>query len=493
MNVADLLARQAVKMPHATAVIQAERILSFAEFDALVWGLCRCFRENGLLVGDVVGVHVQNPLLHLATILALARSGMVSVAISTLGSDGQASRNILLRAAVSAVIDDAGSLNWGCQKQINLDPVHALNLQGEHDESLRVDLPNARMMLRTSSGTTGLPKIVEATHASMIASIRREIACIGYPVGERYLTPVALQFDGPRRRYLSCLASGATAVMPSGVPSFTSLFALIDQHDIRHFSCVPSQAYQMALSVPPGKQRFPQMRCFRLSAGPSEAQLHQFLRERLTPNICISYGCTELGPLTVAKPDLVTSKPQSVGYAMPGIELEIVSANDDPVPAGAVGIVRLRTEGMPAGYLGDPAATEKYFRNGWFYPGDLGSIAEDGLVFHLGRADDMMIMNGVNIYPAEIEQAMMSHPAVVDAVAMPLKHKVVNDIPVCVLALGAGQALSEQELLVFARRRLESHSPKRIFVLDEIPRNEHGKVKRPELIQTIVSRLQAET
>lgn len=348
-------------------------------------------------------------------------------------------------------------------------------------------------MFRTSSGTTGLPKIVEATHASMIASIQREIACIAYPVGERYLTPVALQFDGPRRRYLSCLAAGATAVMPSGVPNFSTLLALIDQHDIRHFSCVPSQAYQLAMSVPPGKQRFPQMRCFRLSAGPSDAELHKLLRERLTSNICISYGCTELGPLTVAKPDLVASKPQSVGYTMPGIQLQIVSAKHDPLPPGEVGIVRLRTEGMPTGYLGDPVATEMFFRSGWFYPGDLGKVAEDGLVFHLGRADDMMILNGINIYPAEIEQAMLSHPAVVDAVAMPLKHPVLNDIPICALALGAGENLSEQELLIFARRRLESRGPKRILILEKIPRNEHGKVKRPELIKTITLMLRAES
>lgn len=130
MNVADLLFRQAEEMPHATAVIQGERVFSFAEFDALVWGLCHYFREHGLLAGDVVGVHVQNSLLHLATILALARSGMVSVAISVLGGDSQANRNILLRTAASAVINDVPGLDWGGQRQVDLDPGHALKARG---------------------------------------------------------------------------------------------------------------------------------------------------------------------------------------------------------------------------------------------------------------------------------------------------------------------------------------------------------------------------
>ena len=489
MNVADLLTRQALLTPDATAVIREDRALSYAAFEAMIWGLCRHLRDCGLRTGDVVGVHLQDPLLHLAAVLSLARSGMISVAVSATGTDTQAGGSILMRTGASAVLDDDGFMDWGGRTRVPLDPESTLALAGDPDETLRSDEPNRWMIYKTSSGTTGTPKIVGATHEGMIASIERELVCIGYPPGERYLTPVALRFDGPRRRYIACLASGATAVMPPKNGSASSLLAAIDHYDIRHYSCVPSQAYEMAAVVGPGGQRFPHMRCLRLSAGPSDEALHRLLRERLTSNLLISYGCTELGPITVASPELVRSSPRSVGRAMPGIELQVVSAEDQVLAPDTVGLIRIRAEGMPHAYHDDAEATAKYFRNGWFYPGDLGRMSGDGLLFHMGRSDDMMIMNGINIYPAEIEQTMMSHPSVRDAVAMPLKHQIVNNVPVCAVALNPGEDVSELQLLSFARGRLGAHSPRRVVILDGIPRNEHGKVQREELAQAISHRL----
>jgi D-alanine-D-alanine ligase-like ATP-grasp enzyme len=107
----------------------------------------------------------------------------------------------------------------------------------------------------------------------------------------------------------------------------------------------------------------------------------------------------------------------------------------------------------------------------------------------MGRADDMMILNGINIYPAEIEQAMLSHPSVAEAAAFPLKHRVANDVPVCAVVLNDAERVSERDLLVFARGKLGSHSPKRVAILDGMPRNEHGKLQRQALSQAVVSRL----
>ena len=489
MNVADLLTRQALATPQATAVIHGDRSYTYQALEALVWGLCRHLRECGLRPGDVVGLQLEDPLLHLAAVLALARSGMVSVAITAEGADTGPGSRILTRTGASAVIEDDRVLDWGVPTQVRLEPDRVAALAAEPDATLRCAQPEGLLHYKTSSGTTGEPKIVGATHAGMISSIARETSCIGYPPGERYLTPVSLRFDGPRRRYVACLAGGGTAVMPPSDGSPASLLEIIERHDVAHYACVPSQAYALAAAVEPGRQRFPRMRCLRLSAGPSDASLHQLLRERLTSNVLISYGCTELGPLTVAPPDLVASRPETVGRPMPGIELQVVSAEDQSLPPGAAGVIRIRAEGMPQAYHDDPEATAKFFRNGWFYPGDLGKTDEEGLVFHLGRADGMMILNGINIYPAEIEQAMLSHPAVRDAVALPLKHRVANDVPVCALVLHDDQHVSERALMRFARGRLGSHSPKRIAILDAIPRNEHGKVQRPALLQAVAASL----
>ena len=205
--------------------------------------------------------------------------------------------------------------------RVRLDPESAPDLRGEPDDSLRVDRPGALLMYSNSSGTTGVPKLFGITHEGCVASLLAEVESIGYPAGERYLSAVSPSYAGPRRRYLCCLAAGGTAVMLPSDGSLAALVETIDRHDIRHFSCVPSQAYEMARTVPAGTgPRFPRMRCLRLSAGPSEESLHRLVRERLTPNVLVSYGCNELGPLTVAPPDLLAQRPDSVGRPMPGVE-----------------------------------------------------------------------------------------------------------------------------------------------------------------------------
>jgi acyl-CoA synthetase (AMP-forming)/AMP-acid ligase II len=141
-----------------------------------------------------------------------------------------------------------------------------------------------------------------------------------------------------------------------------------------------------------------------------------------------------------------------------------------------------------AGYHDDPAATRKAFRGGWFRTGDLVRALPDGQLVYCGREDHMMIMNGVNIHPAEIERTLCEHPAVADAAAVPLRHPVHQEVPVCAVVLRPGIPVTDRELLAFAERRLGFRGPRGIVVLDEIPRNAQGKLQRDRIIEAVASR-----
>jgi cyanophycin synthetase len=491
-NLADLVTHRAVAAPNETAVIHDDRLISCQTLEDWVWGLCQRLGDSGLAAGSVVGLHLNNPLLHLVALLAAARSGLVSLALEAHGGDTAQGDALLARTGAIAVLTDQQQQGWAVPSILHFDADALKTLAASPNPALRCDQPPGLLHFKTSSGTTGTPKIIGATHAGMITSIEREIRSIGYLPGERYLTPVSMRFDGPRRRYLACLSAGSVAVLPSSQGGgLAELVDTIDRHAVSHFSCVPSQAYELANAMAPGRQRFAAMRCFRLSAGPSEASLHQLVRERLTSHVLVSYGCTELGPMTVATPDLVAAHPQTVGRPMPGVNVQVVTDDGRPLPRNAVGLIRVRVEGMPSAYHDDLEATRRGFRDGWFYPGDLGRLDAQGLLYHMGRADGMMVFDGINIYPAEIEQAMLSHPAVRDAVAMPLKHPVSSDVPVCAVALKGDARPSEMDLLAFARSRLGARRPHRIAVLDRIPRNVHGKVQRPALQQALALRIGA--
>ncbi len=219
------------------------------------------------------------------------------------------------------------------------------------------------------------------------------------------------------------------------------------------------------------------------------ANLRQRIRERLCSRLCVLYGTNESGTLCATEWQDVYQVPGTVGRPQSGFRLEVVDAHDAAVPAGQPGQVRIQGPAMIDGYLDDEPATARAFRNGWFYPGDLGRLTPDGQLIHLGRSDDMMIVNGINIYPAEIEQVLTAHPAVREAAAMPLKHAVHQDVPVCAVSLVEGARVDAQALLSFARERLGAHALQQVVMLDRIPRNDRGKPDREALKASIALRL----
>jgi len=122
-----------------------------------------------------------------------------------------------------------------------------------------------------------------------------------------------------------------------------------------------------------------------------------------------------------------------------------------------------------------------------FLPGDLAKLDADGTITHMGRSDQMMIFNGINIFPAEIETVLSNHPSVRDAISFPISHPVHQDVPVAAISKNKNSPVVEQELLDYCSERLGPRSPRRIFIIDEIPRNERGKVIRSLLFDAIRS------
>jgi acyl-CoA synthetase (AMP-forming)/AMP-acid ligase II len=144
-------------------------------------------------------------------------------------------------------------------------------------------------------------------------------------------------------------------------------------------------------------------------------------------------------------------------------------------------VVCIRGLASSDGYAGNPGRRAAAFRDGWFLPGDLGKLTADGDLIYYGRADHMMIMNGMNLYPAEIERVLAAHPAVRDVAVVPLRHRVHQDLPFAAVVLKPGAQSSEAELMAHARDRLGVRAPRRILILERIPRTGEGKLIAREL------------
>jgi acyl-coenzyme A synthetase/AMP-(fatty) acid ligase len=205
----------------------------------------------------------------------------------------------------------------------------------------------------------------------------------------------------------------------------------------------------------------------------------KLIRERLSPNLYIHYGTTEVGIIAIATPDHVARIPGAVGAPVPGVKVEIVDAEGHPVPAGEIGEIRVRSAAAIDFYLDDEDENARAFQNGWFRPRDSVSLTEAGVLIHHGRADDVIILDGINIYPFEIEDALLEHEAVTEAVAFSVKSPARGDIPLA--AVVVKRSLVRAELLNYCHSLLGEHAPHDVIALASLPRNAMGKVVKTEL------------
>jgi acyl-coenzyme A synthetase/AMP-(fatty) acid ligase len=208
--------------------------------------------------------------------------------------------------------------------------------------------------------------------------------------------------------------------------------------------------------------------------------LRKAVAARLTENLWVSYATTELGLISIASPDEHEAFPEGLGFPVPGVTVDIVDALGSPLTEGEIGEARIRNAAMPHAYVGDAVASSA-FRDAWFYTRDLLSRTKDGpLIFH-GRADDVMILNGINIFPSAIEDTLEIHPDVQEAVAYPIKSRIHGEIPVAAVVLKEGARRDIAHLIDHCRQILGIRAPRQILVVDRIPRNSAGKPLRREL------------
>ena len=210
------------------------------------------------------------------------------------------------------------------------------------------------------------------------------------------------------------------------------------------------------------------------------------LRDEMLARLCrqvdISYASMEFGIMAEGDAALKDRHPGAVGFVLDGVELQFVDAHGRETAPGVEGDVRVRSPFMAKGYLNSPEATAQFFRDGWFYPGDFGFKEDDGLVVILGRESDVLNLGGAKFSASEIENELRQVNSVDDACALAMPSTKGLDILVTLVVLGDGGA--EDAVRREAGERLAAIEI-RDFVLmpvDEIPRNERGKISRPQLV-----------
>ncbi len=348
--------------------------------------------------------------------------------------------------------------------------------------------PSVALVLYTS-GTTGRPKPVLLEHGAILSGLDAVLARLGAgPNAKGRAMPnlIAFSLDLWSGIYNVCfsLRVGAPIVlMPRFDPE--EFAALVRRFEIRSAVLAPAML-AMLLDEPAADDLTP-LRLVRSATAPlSPAQARRF-RDRFGVVVLNGYGQSELGGEVVGwtaadAREFADAKLGAIGRPHPGIEVRIVGDGDRELPAGEVGEVCVRSPSVMAGYLAPEEGTDARFTpDGLLRTGDLGRFDDDGFLWLEGRRSEVINRSGLKVFPADVEEVLREHPAVVDVAVAGMRDDRLGEVPWAFVVLGDAQ-LDARALEAWARERLAPYKvPVRFVAVDELPRNDAGKVVRREL------------
>ena len=478
MNLAEAIEVNARARPDDVALIAGPTERTYAHLATDVRAMAGRLALAGIARGAVVGVCLRDSADHLVANYALARMGAIILPMDWRWAEDERSR-IAGHFRADLVLVEPNQPLPGAARAV---PVADLPEAGAADMPPVANGADLPLLLSLSSGTTGRPKGPLITHGQMLRRFWTHWINLGLNANDRYVSATPLYFGGGRTFAMSVLFAGGTAVLFPPPFEADALCAELERVGATATFLVPTQLRKLLAC---GDNRLAPARRMRLliaSGAPLTNDERAEIETRLCANFVEYYASTEGGGISIATPTTRATRPASVGRPVFGVCVEVVDADHTPLPPGAVGRLRYRGPGVAAGYHRDAQASGEAFREGWFYPGDLAEIDESGYITLRGRAKDIIIRGGVNIYPDEIETVLGSHPAVAEAAVFGRPSQRLGEEVVAFIAPSG--TLDAETLEAWCGERLAPYKVPATFIFtDALPRNSAGKVLKARLAE----------
>jgi acyl-CoA synthetase (AMP-forming)/AMP-acid ligase II len=459
--------------PTKPAIIDGARMITHAALNRMVDSACRELARRGIAKGDLIGVALPDKAEHLIMLLALARMGGVILPLDCRWT-AEEKTGVADRFEARLVLAWADEPAWH-PAQLGVDASWFTEDGDPYaDATIGADTP---LLLSLSSGTTGMPKGPRLTQGQFTSRFNVYWINLGMSGQDRFVLATPIYFGGGRGFALGILYAGGTTIMFPPPYDPEALVAEVAARGATALFLVPTLLRRL-METPRSGLAFPSLRVLLSSGSALYAAEQRAAREKLNPNLYQYYASTEGGGVSVLNPDEFERHPESVGNPCFGVEVEVVDGDHQPLPAGEIGQLRYRSPSSPSEYhKGDGSAA---FRDGWFYPGDLASFDADGFLYLRGRAKDMIIRGGINVYPGDIEKILLDIDGVSEAAVVGVPSPEFGEEIVAFVVVS--KPLEAEVLLAACRERLARYKlPKRIFFLETLPKSTVGKVVKPEL------------
>jgi acyl-CoA synthetase (AMP-forming)/AMP-acid ligase II len=484
----DLLEAVAARYPGRDAFVDGAERLSFAGWQRRAAGLAAVLARRGVSRGDVVCLMLPSSIDYAVCYAAALQLGAVVTGINP--RFGPTEVGGILSRCEPAVVIGSGSARARVP-----DGYGALLLDAaELPEAYAHPMPGERPAIGPSdpavivwtSGTTGAPKGAWFDHAGLRAGA--DVSGLLSAPFDRRLMPIPFAHAGFMTRVWDQLAYVITSVLTPAAWSARTMLAALAYEDVTVGQGVPTQ-WEKLLALPELPQTpLPHLRVIGTGATRVPAELVRSLRQALDCPVIVRYATTETPTISGTRPgDCAEVLERTVGRAQDGIEIAILGDDGRKLPAGQVGRVATRSPFQMRGYWRDPVQTAQAFSpEGFFVGNDLGSLDADGNLTLSGRATEVYIRGGYNVYPLEVENALSAHPGVAAAAVVSAPAPVIGEIGVAFVVARPGRAPGEEELRAWCAERLADYkAPDRVEFVSELPLNPMMKVDKLALARRV--------
>jgi acyl-CoA synthetase (AMP-forming)/AMP-acid ligase II len=508
VNLSFLLTKTARLFPDKPAIIHGDRRITYAQFDARVNRLANALQRLGLKQGANVAILQYNCMETYESLFACFKSGLGAVPINYRLHPKEYA--FIINHSESQAVIHTPEFTDSILEVRSLIPQarHLISISGARGELLDyesllgeevdnfsdIDVsPDDLAWLFYTSGTTGMPKGAMLTHRSLLAMTMNFYSDIapGLTHDDVILHAAPLS-HGSGLYGLPNIAKGATNVILAS-KSFDPeiVFQTIEKFRITNMFAAPTMIKMLIDHPAIDRYDLSSLRSLNYGGAPMLVEDLKKAIGKLGPCLVQVYGQGE-SPMTISylphwahkadgNPEEI-ARLGSAGIARTDVEVKIFNEEDKELPIGHIGEIVTRSDLVMKGYWKNPEATASTLKNGWLHTGDVGYIDKNGYLFIMDRSKDMIISGGENIYPREIEEVLIRHPAVREVSVIGVPDPKWGEAIKAVVALNPGMAASEQELIEFCRDSIASYKkPKSVDFVSELPKSNTGKILKREL------------
>jgi fatty-acyl-CoA synthase len=496
----DWLYRSARTHPRSVAVDAPEIALCYAELVARVDALAAALQDLDPAPQSRVGICAHNTLEHLLSILAVMAAGKVWVPLNPLDATLELESKVAISDPSLIIADEdclfavqhaEAPIIIGAGDAREHDPAGSVaGLVKRHLGGRPVRTRpggSAIQALKFTGGSSGAPKGVLQPYRAWIAGVVNMLSAHRFGTADRFLLAAPLT-HGTSCYLTPLLAVGGTLVLLGGRARPEAVADAFVQRDVTATFLPPTLIYMLMSVLGDLRPDFRRLRLLIYGAAPMPPERVREAQSLFGPIVGANYGLTEAPQIiTALRPEEAREERlASAGRAGFTNRVEIAGADGEILPPGETGEVVVSGDLVMSGYLDLPEQTAEALKDGWLHTGDLGYLDDNGFLYITDRIKDVIISGGFNVYPGEVERALAAHPAVSECVVFGVADDKWGEAVHAAITLRRGQSAAIEDLLAYAKTRVGSvKAPKRIHLLEDVPRSAVGKVQRRKVRELV--------